>query len=195
MKNVLNNGTKMVCFITQRPVHLGTEICCIQKSSGLADFSQRTFKQVSYRSAFKKIGDHTSLSALKMKKDRRSQLSLQTFFFFFLIIWTSWTSFCKTLEKNVLTLQWLLIFKRKTESLENHVAKEILLFGLESEEGCQQVSRLLKYRWRRTTWEKLNCIFPFLSMKKYAWLKDSSFSGSSAHLWTSKLPTWVRLKK
>ena len=45
MKNVLNNGTKMVCFITQRPVHLGTEIsCCIQKSSGLADFSQRTFK-------------------------------------------------------------------------------------------------------------------------------------------------------
>lgn len=194
MKNVLNNGTKMVCFITQRPVHLGTEICCIQKSSGLADFSQRTFKQVSYRSAFKKIGDHTSLSALKMKKDRRSQLSLQTFFFF-----NYMNQLNKFLQDSRKKMFWLTVasdFQKKTESLEKSCSKrKSCCLGLRVRKDVSKSQALLKCRWRRTTWEKLNCIFPSFQWKSMPGWRTLSFSGSSAHLWTSKLPTWVRLKK
>ena len=69
---------------------------------------------------FKKIGDHTSLSALKMKKDCRSQLSLQTFFFNYM---NQLNKFLQDSRKKCSDLQWLLIFKREQNLWKNHVAK------------------------------------------------------------------------
>lgn len=163
MKNVLNNGTKMVCFYYTKTSTLGHRNLLHTENPVVADFSQRTFKQVSYRSAFKKIGDHTSLSALKMKKDRRSQLSLQTFFFNYM---NQLNKFLQDSRKNISDLQWLLIFKRKQNLWKNHVAKGNPAVWAESEEGCQQVSSVTENVDGEGQHEKNQTVFSFLSNEK-----------------------------
>ena len=130
-----------------------------------------------------------------MKKDCRSQLSLQTFFF--LIIWTSWTSFCKALEKNVLTYSDFWFSKENRIFGKNHVAKGNPAVW-DGERG--RMSASLKHYWNvdgEGQHDKNQTIFSlpyFPSLSSMPGWRTLSFSGLSAHLWTSKLPTWVRLK-
>lgn len=94
---------------------------------------------------------------------------------------------------------WLTVasdFQKRTESLEKSCSKrKSCCLGLRVRKDVSKSQALLKCRWRRTTWEKSNRIFPSFQWKSMPGWRTLSFSGSSAHLWTSKLPTWVRLKK
>ena len=121
MKNVLNNGTKMVCFITQRPVHLGTEICCIQKSSGLADFSQRTFKLTGeLQKCFQENRRPYFTECSEDEKGLQKPAFFADFFFNYM---NQLNKFLQDSRKKCSDLQWLLIFKREQNLWKNHVAK------------------------------------------------------------------------
>ena len=87
-------------------------------------------------------------------------------------------------------------FQKKTESLEKSCSKRKSCYlGLRARKDVSKSQALLKCRCRRTTWQKSNNIFPPFQWKSMPGWRTLSFSGLSAHLWTSKLPTWVRLKK
>ena len=87
-------------------------------------------------------------------------------------------------------------FQKKTESLEKSCSKKKSCYlGLRARKDVSKSQALLKCRCRRTTWQKSNNIFPPFQWKSMPGWRTLSFSGLSAHLWTSKLPTWVRLKK
>ena len=173
MKSVLNNGTKMVCFITQRPVHLGTEIsCCIQKSSGLADFSQRTFKLTG---ELQKCFQENRRPYFTECSEDEKGLQKPAFFadFFFFNYMNQLNKFLQSSRKKRSDLQWLLIFKRKQNFWKNHVAKGNPAVW-DGERG--RMSASLKHYWNvdgEGQHDKNQTIFslPF----KYAWLKDSFF--------------------
>ena len=136
----------MVYFVTQRPVDLGTETsCCIQKSSGFADFSQRTFKLTGeLQKCFQENRKPYFTECSKDEKGLQEPAFFADCFFFFFNYMNQMNKFLQGSRKKCSDLQWLLIFKRKQNLWKNHVAKRNPAIWV-WEQGRMSVS--LKHYW------------------------------------------------